>query len=180
MTQRFNTGIFGRGLSGKTTLARELSREWNRKFHMDTLAYIVNGDEVGAWDKERHVEVFTDECEFWQKVWATHGQVVIVEEAAVTIARERDLIPVFTTLRHNEHRLIVVGHSGMELLPAMRQSFQTLYLFRQDEDTCKVWAKAMLDKGIMAAMNLEQYYFLRSQVWKPSETRSFKLSLSCD
>ena len=155
-----SAGIFGPKLSGKTTLAKALSREYFLKCKLRTLVLDPNNDD---WGKQSLV--FTDEEKFWPVVWQSQNCLVIVDEAAATIRRDRDLIPVFTRLRHLHHKLIVIGHSGMDLLPVMRQQFDELFLFRQPESAAKVWAETMTQKGLLQSGELQQFEFLHTKLY---------------
>jgi hypothetical protein len=155
-----SAGIFGPKLSGKTTLAKALSREFFLKQRLRSLVLDPNAED---WGKQSLV--FTDEEKFWAVVWQSENCLVIVDEAAATIRRDKDLIPVFTRLRHLHHKLIVIGHSGMDLLPVMRQQFDELYLFRQPESAAKVWAETMTQKGLLEAGNLRQFEFLQTKLY---------------
>jgi hypothetical protein len=150
-----NAGIFGPKLSGKTTLAQSLSREAWRKWRMRSLVLDPNGDEWGP-----QALSMSDETKFWELVWKAQNCLVIIDEAAATIRRERTLVPVFTKMRHQKHKMIVIGHSGMDLLPVMRQQLDTLYLFRQPDEACKVWVSTFTQKGLFEAANLNQFEFI--------------------
>ncbi len=156
--------IFGTTLCGKTTLAVQLSREYYRQKKIRTLALDPHNADWGkqAWSTQ-------NEEEFWRVVWARKGHLVIVEDASLTINRDRDLMHVFTQIRHREHRLLVIGHSGSDLLPGMRKQFDTVYLFQQDVDSAKDWRKIFPKGGVEVAVSLEQYEFLRVRSFKPSE-----------
>jgi hypothetical protein len=157
-------GIFGTTLCGKTTLAVELSRNYFTQKGIRTLAldpHRANWGK-GGWGT-------TNEEEFWRVVWARRGHLVIVEDASLTINRDRGLMPLFTQIRHNEHRLLIVGHSGSDLLPGMRKQFDTVYLFQQDKDSIKEWKKIFPKGEIDRAFSLEQYHFLRVRSFRPSE-----------
>jgi molybdopterin-guanine dinucleotide biosynthesis protein len=164
-----NAGIFGPKLSGKSTLAQSLSREFAKRGFKS----IVLDPHNDPWGPQ--ATVFTDEDKFWNVVWQSRRCVVFVEEAAATIRRERTLVPVFTRLRHCEHKLVVIGHSGMDLLPVMRQQLDTLYLFRQPKSACDVWAETMTEDGLLEAKNLGQYEFIRHVMYQ--KPRKCKLSL---
>ena len=155
-------GIFGISLSGKTTLAKALSREYARAAKMPSIILDPQLDTWGA-----HATITDDEERFWATVWACKNCLVIVDEAAATIRRERELIPVFTRLRHNGHKLLVIGHDGSDLLPVMRQQLDTLYLFRQDDDSVKWWVKKFADKRVDQARSLDQYEYLFCEMFKP-------------
>lgn len=165
-----SAGIFGPKLSGKTTLAKTLSAQYWSKHKVRSIVLDINGDTWGE-----HAFVMDDEDKFWKVVWETTNSIVIVDEAAATIRRDRELVPVFTRLRHNRHVLIVIGHSGMDLLPAMRQQFDTVYLFRQPESAAKVWAETMTEKGLLQAVELKQYEFIRHELYQSPQKMKLKL-----
>lgn len=150
-----NGGIFGPKLSGKTTLAKALSGEYWRQRNMVT--YVLDPWK-SAWGP--HAWVQNDEEYFWDTVWQKKGGLVIVDDGSSTIARDKELIPVFTMMRHNHHKLLIIGHNGANLLPEMRQEIDTLYLFRQPIPSCKAWYENFANIGLLEAANLQQYEFL--------------------
>lgn len=154
-------GVFGPKLSGKTTLVKGLSRDYWRQKGMKSLVLDLNQDQ--DWGPQAWCTA--DETAFWRVVWASRRCLVIVEEASATIRRDRDLIPVFTRLRHCEHKLIVIGHSGADLLPTMRQQFDTLYLFRQPPSAAEVWAETFADGRIMECCALNQFEILHCKLF---------------
>jgi hypothetical protein len=156
-----SAGIMGPKLSGKSTLAMAISREYWRKHKMRSLVLDPNLDDWGkqAW-------VTNDEEKFWRSVWSTTYCLVIVDEAGETINRDKELISVFTRLRHLHHKLIVVGHSGVNLLPIMRQQLDTLYLFRQSRKSAAMWAEDMTQAGFIEAEGLDQFVFLYGEKFK--------------
>lgn len=162
-----NGGIFGPKLSGKTTLAKALSRQFWQREKLRTLVLDPHAEEWGE-----QALVFTDEKKFWQAVWNVQNCLIIVEEAAATIRRERTLVPVFTRLRHNNHKLLVIGHSGMDLLPVMRQQIDLIFLFRQPEQAAKVWSDTFTEKGLLQSQDLRQYEFIRCELYhKPQKMK---------
>lgn len=150
-----HVGIFGPGQSGKTTLARALVKAM-AKLGIKALILDPNGEDWGE-----SAEVFQDEEKFWYAVWTSKKKFIVCEEATETIARNKDLISVFTRIRHLGHKLCISGHSGTNLLPIMRQQFHALYLFRQSEKACSIWADEFMDKRIQLATTLKKYEFLR-------------------
>lgn len=111
--------------------------------------------------------VTMDEPLFWDWVWKTKDDLVIVEEAAATIRRERDLVPLFTRLRHLRHKLIVIGHDGTDLLPVMRRQFDNIFLFVQSPAAVEIWKQDLPQcKGLDEAANLNQYEFLWCALFK--------------
>jgi hypothetical protein len=162
-----NGGIFGPKLSGKTTLAMALSRQFWQQYKIKTIVLDLNGDNWGE-----HATATNDEEIFWQVVWKAQNCLIIVDEAAETINRDKKLIPVFTRMRHNNHKLIVVGHSGMNLLPIMREQIDTIYLFRQGEKAAAYWSEIMAEKGLLQACELPQYTFIKLELYgKPQRLK---------
>lgn len=166
-----NGGIFGPKLSGKTTLAMALSRQYWRQQKIKTIVLDINGD---AWGE--HATATDNEEIFWQVVWKAQNCLVIVDEAAETINRDKKLIPVFTRMRHNSHKLIVIGHSGMNLLPIMREQIDTIFLFRQGEKAAAYWSETMAEKGLLAASELPQYEFIKLQLYGKPQRQKLALS----
>lgn len=156
-----NAGIFGPKLSGKSTLARRIALEGYTKYGLRSL---VLDPHLDSWGD--HCLVTAEEEKFWEMTWKSQGCVIFVEEAAATIRRERTLVPVFTRLRHCNHKLVIIGHSGMDLLPVMRQQLDTLYLFRQPLSACKVWSETMTEERLMEAKDLHQYEFILHRMYQ--------------
>lgn len=156
-----NGGIFGPKLSGKTTLARALSKQFWQKEQRRTLVLDPHLEEWGE-----HAKAYDNEDDFWKAVWAVQNCLVVVEEAAATIRRERSLVPVFTRLRHNHHKLLVIGHSGMDLLPVMRQQLDLIFLFRQPKSAATVWAETFCEDGLLQSTTLKQYEFIRCEMYQ--------------
>lgn len=167
-----SAGIFGPKLSGKTTLAKELSRQYWLRSRRRSLVLDPNLENWGPWSW-----VTGDEEKFWRVVWKQTGKpsLVIVEEAAETINRDKGLTAVFTRLRHLNHKLIVIGHSGENLLPIMRQQLDTLYLFRQSPDDAERWARSMTQEGFLRAKELRQFEFLFGERFRPPVMRKLQL-----
>lgn len=166
-----HVGIFGPGLSGKTTLAKHLSRAyWN----LSGIKSIVLDIHREDWGKQAWVT--DNEDAFDKMVWAERGCAVFVDESSDTIDRSKAFTKFFTRIRHRGHKMHVIGHDGSSLLPVQRQQLQTLFLFRQSEDPCKEWAKLYGNRGIMEACTLDQYYFLWCQFY-PGTAEKKKLAL---
>lgn len=165
MSLFWRAGVFGPSQSGKTTVVQRLVLECYQKYRMPALILDPHTDEWHLWPKVAVGYITANEQQFWRVVWESKGCVVVVEEASTTIARNPDLIGLFTKLRHRLHRLIVVGHSGMDLLPVMREQLTDLYLFRQSAKAAKIWAETMTEPKLSEAVSLQQYEFLRHKMF---------------
>ncbi|MDE2020849.1 MAG: hypothetical protein KGJ13_10980 [Patescibacteria group bacterium] len=157
-------GIFGPGGSGKTTLAREIGIEYWCREQRRGLVLDPNGEKWGPY-----FWVTQNEDLYWRTIWKEKESLIIVEEAAATIRREQDLKPVFTRLRHRGHKLLVVGHSGSDLLPAMRQQLDCCWLFCQPPPAAKAWAENFprYYDEVMACWELNRHEFLYVTQWSP-------------
>jgi hypothetical protein len=163
-------GIFGLSLSGKTTLAKAISYQyWIQK----RIPSLVLDPFRTRWGD--HAWVTNDEEWFWKEVWQRRDSLVIVDDASATIAADKELVPVFTMLRHNHHRLLIIGHHGNNLLPAMRQEFDTLFLFRQGAGSAEMWAENNADKRIRECTSLNKYEFLEIRSYGGVEKRKLTL-----
>ncbi len=166
-----HVGIFGPGLSGKTTLARYLSRHYWNDCAVKSLVMDPNREKWGA-----QAWVTDDEDKFWPMFWHESRCAVFIDEAADTIARDRGKSSVFTRGRHRGHKVHVLGHSGGSLLPEMRLQLHTLFLFRQPESAAEVWAELFADRDILDACTLSQYEFLYCRLYQKTERRTLDLS----
>lgn len=166
-------GVFGPSKSGKTTLVKDLCREFYRQKGLKTIALDPWRDKPGEPPWGQHAIVFTNEEQFWATVWKSDHAVVVIEEATKTIARNPDLANVFTAIRHNHHKLIVVGHNGTSLLPVMRQQLETLFLFLQSPKAANIWIEETACPSLIQATTLNRYEFLRYERFEP--VRKLKL-----
>lgn len=164
------SGIFGPTLCGKTTLAAALAES---TFRNHKRACFVLDPHLEKWPE--HCKVTDNEEKFWPDIWKANDSLIIVEEASATLRREREFVPVFTRLRHLGHDLIVIGHSGADLLPVQRQQFTVLYLFRQPESAAKIWAETFADDRIYEATTLRQFEFLHVEMFQPPKRSILKL-----
>jgi hypothetical protein len=174
MTDLFSSykrfGIFGASESGKSTLAKKIvvtlhQREGREALVLDPLAK----DNWGS-----HAPVWTDEAAFWAEIFRQKGKVVVVDDASATINRDRELNKVFTALRHQNHKLVVIGHDASNLLPQMRAQLQRVFLFLQNRKSVEEWEVVFPGKDLTPATQLQQYEFLTVANYQPLQT--FKLS----
>ena len=166
-------GIAGPKLSGKTTLAKHIADEYWRREKVRSLVLDINADK---WPEG--CLVISDESKFWDIVWRAKSCLVIVDEASTVIQRDKELIPVFTRMRHLQHRLIVICHSAVDLLPQMREQFDTLYLFRQSERSAGIWAETFTQKDLIAAADLGQHEFIFAQLYQKSSRQKLAKPIS--
>lgn len=159
-------------MSGKTTLAKHLSKQFWQVQKRPSLVWDIFEDD---WGDHSRVYNFDKKDEFIYHVWDTQNMLVIMDEASSTIKRDKEFIPFFTRLRHNHHKLIVIGHDSTNLLPEMREQLDTLYLFRQSERAAKMWKESHVNEGLMQSTQLQQYEFLYFELYKEPQKRKLKL-----
>lgn len=163
--------ILGPGLSGKTTLAKQLSRNYWKSHGIKSLVLDPNKEDWGpqAWMTD-------DQDKFWDMVWNREtGCALFCDEGNETISRNSDKTPLFTRVRHRDHRMHIIGHSGGAMLPIQRDQIHTLFLFRQSKSGAELWAEKFTDERIMESMNLNQYEFLFCQLYKTPKKLRLKI-----
>lgn len=167
-------GIFGPGLSGKTTLARHLSRSYWYDCEPGKKSLVLDPN-LEKWGEQAWVT--NDSVAFEKMAFDLEtGCMVFVDESSETIARDKDKTKFFTRIRHRGHKLHVIGHTGSSLLPVQREQIQTLFLFRQPESAAKVWAELFGNKKILEACSLHQHEFLWCRFYEgTAERRTLKL-----
>lgn len=168
---RLHVGIFGPGDSGKTYLAQALSLDiWNRA---KIRSIVLDPNREIGW----HAGCFVtdDESEFERVFWAEQKCMVFIEEATETIARDKKKSGFFTRGRHRGHKIVVIGHDGMNLIRVQRQQLHTVYLFKQLKECGEVWANQFADQSILECVNLNQYEFLLCQNWRAASKHVLKV-----
>ena len=160
-----HVGIFGPTRCGKTTLAQALAAE-----------YVKNGraclvcDPLNARWPAAHWQT-TSAAALVAKAQASRSCMIFIEEASLSIARDRSLSWLFTTAGNPQaggHVTHIIGQDGASLLPAMRQQLSTVYLFRCHPDLAETWARQFADPAIAAtAPTLQRYEFLKIRAFEP-------------
>jgi len=145
-----HAGIFGRRKSGKTTLAKVRASEF---FKRDGWFSLVCDPNREAWGP--HAWVTEDRDAWLAKLNASRNCNCVVDEAGMTIKRDRELVDLFTRIGHRGHRLTVIGHGGANLLPRMREQLTELFLFRLARSEAEMWAELFTDERIMQACDLD-------------------------
>jgi hypothetical protein len=163
--------IMGPSLSGKTTLGIDISRNYWRQDSMRSLVF--SPIDPAKWGNQAWV--CKDEVRYWKAVETTNDCLCIVDDASVTIRREKDLLGMFTTLRHRRHKLLVIGHTASDLLPAMRKQIDTIFLFWQDQKEAETWERLFPRSNLSFAFHLQQFEFLRCVRF--GETQRNKLTI---
>lgn len=165
-------GVFGPTKCGKTTLVKELCRQFHAKHGLKTIALDKWRDKPGEEPWGPHAVVFRSDIPeesllFEKTIWASLYCVVVIDEATETIARDREKESLFTAIRHQHHKLIVIGHNGASLTPTMRQQLDTLFLFAQSNKAIKMWTEETACENLWGAATCGQYEFIRYERFQP-------------
>ena len=156
-------GIFGASESGKSTLAKKISGF----IHSSERRPSIVLDPYSRDNWGRHAVVFTDEAKFWKHIFQAKNSLVIVDDASATINRDRELSNVFTTLRHQGHKLLVIGHDASNLLPQMRAQLQRVFLFLQNKHSVEEWEIVFPGQDLTPATKLQKFEFLTVANYHP-------------
>lgn len=163
-------GIFGPTTCGKTTLARALSAQYARKGRASLVCDPLGVPWPGARWQSPCASALMD------KAKRSRNCMLWIEEASMSVSRDRSLAWFFTTSRHLGHITHVIGQDGSSLLPAMRQQISTVYLFRCHHDFADVWARQFCDPEISAlAPTLARYEFLACRPYE--KVRAMRLRI---
>ena len=145
-----HVGVFGRRLSGKTTLLRAVLRSY---FAAEGRRALVLDPNLEPWGE--FAWVTADRDRMMAKLWASWGCNVVVEEAGSTIRRDAEVTELFTRSGHRCHRVFVAGHTSSSLLPVMREQLTELYLFRQSQREADGWAELFTNDEIRQSTGLD-------------------------
>jgi hypothetical protein len=156
-----HSGSFGPTACGKTTLAQALAAEYRRQGRA-----VLVCDPLGIpWPQSTWQTVSAPEL--LAKAKASRNCVIFIEEASISISRDRDLSWLFTTSRHAGHKVHVIGQDGASLLPAMRQQLSEIFLFRCHPDLASIWARQFAQEEIAnLAPTLNRYEFLHVRAYE--------------
>lgn len=148
-------GIFGRRLSGKTTLTIEvLAASYRRERRFA----VVLDPKLHQHNWGSHCYATKDRAK-WLTKWQhrdCRNCNIVWEESSTTIKRDADFVDVFTaSAGEHGHRLIVTGHSGAALLPVMREQLTELFLFRQSRNEAEKWIEQFADDRLIESCALD-------------------------
>jgi hypothetical protein len=165
--------IAGESECGKSTLAKSLSRELWKRFQIRSLVYDPWRDVWGG-----HAWVTKNFETFNEAVNKANHCLVIIEDASMTIQRDKSFAPFFTCIRHRNHDLMVLCHDATDLLPSMRRNINEIFLFNQTEDSVEQWKSSQPSmRGLEVSVGLPQYCFVHSKKFGTVEPRPQRLKL---
>jgi len=158
-------GVFGPSECGKSTLAHHISRQIYLNEGRFTVALVPMDADVIAWGA--HTTIFRDKEQFLTFVRSQRGYLVAVEDASLTINRDGDMTDFFTCIRHQNHKLLVMGHDATNLTRQMRDNIQRIFLFLQNQDGLEFWRGVFPGCDLSPALHLQQYEFITAANFQP-------------
>jgi len=171
MSKRAHMGIFGPGLSGKSTCAEcivKVSYEQN-----GIRALVLDQAQTSSWGPGS--VVYTEVEPFLKAVWASENCLVVIEEATSALAdfSPQELVSLFTRVRHRGHKLIIIAHRATALLPILREQLSHLFLFRQADPAAKFWMECHAEPRLIESTRLNKYEFLEFRAFGAADGSHF-------
>lgn len=163
-----HAGIFGPTLCGKTTLARHLCADFERR-GIRCLVLDPYNAEWPATYQTRQIG------EFLAKAKASRSCALFVDESGQLDLRDAEHEWLLTGSRHFGHVCHVIGQTGVQLTPLGRSSITRLFLFRSTEETADYWREVFVDDRIRDATKLERFEFIRAEMF--GDVKRCRLSL---
>lgn len=163
-----HAGIFGPTLCGKTTLARHLCADFERR-GIRCLVLDPYNAEWPATYQTRHIG------EFLAKAKASRSCALFVDESGQLDLRDAEHEWLLTGSRHFGHVCHVIGQTGVQLTPLGRSSITRLFLFRSTEETADYWREVFVDDRIRDATKLQRFEFIRAEMF--GEVKRCRLTL---
>lgn len=153
-----HAAIFGPTMCGKTTLAKELCADFERR----GIRTIV----LDPYDAEWPCTFQTRKIgEFLKTAKTSRCCALFADEAGQLDLRDPEHEWILTGARHFGHVCHISGQTGVQLTPLGRSSVTRLFLFRSTEETAEYWRTAFVDDRIRGATTLKQYEFLHAQMF---------------
>ena len=145
--------ITGMTMSGKTTLARELARQ-----------YQAQGVPVIVLDPIRDVQwtkcadyVTDDSADFMGAVMASQSCAVMVDEAGEAVGQyAREMFALATRARHLGHRSHFITQRPAQINPTVRDQCSRLYMFALNADASKLLSRDWNSPAILKGPELDQ------------------------
>jgi len=146
--------ILGMTESGKTTLAKQLCKEYKQR-GIKTIVLDPLHDPGWEADYQTH-----DPEEFLKVLWASKQCAVFIDESGSTVGRfDEAMIKTATMGRHWGHKMHYISQRGQQISCTVRGQCSKLFLFCSSLDDCKIhsneWNKPELKNGYL----LEQGHF---------------------
>lgn len=180
--------IIGTTTSGKTFLARQLSRQAKTK-GLETIALHKPRE---PWTKEEvtwqtsHVEVFLsyiaernniNRQRISQGLEPLKGFWCSMELSDASAAKYDERVrKLFTEGRHDGHVFNYMAQRGAQVHPDIRENCVRLYLFACLGDAAKVWSKEFNDDELKKAVKLPpRYFMMKTGRFEPAKLCTLKV-----
>lgn len=154
--------ILGQTESGKTTLARELSRILHESGEPVIVLDPLN-------DPRWHGQFRTADVEQFLRVfWASRGCYAFIDESGDVVGQYDDTMRETATRgRHWGHSCFYISQRGATLNTTVRAQCRHLFLFTSAVDDCKVLAREFNQPELLTANNLPQGHYFHAARFAP-------------
>lgn len=165
-----HVGIFGPTMCGKTTLGQHLAKSYEAAGIRCLVCDPMGNRWPASWQTG-------DMAAFLAKAKASQRCALLIDEAGLTIDRDRTLQWLFVTARQWGHRTHVFGHDGSQLLPVMRQQISELFLFACHPDVAEMWGRQFPKSAneLRSAPELGRFEFLCVRQFQPARRCKLRL-----
>jgi hypothetical protein len=176
MSQSFK-GFYGATMTGKTTLARSMAREWAGKKNalpivvLDPVGTFTAG---GGWPD--NAAVFSDSDAFWNWVGQHGNALLIIDEAGDEFSvGQSENHWLARRGRHYGYHVWFICQRPMLMAPNVRSQIDTAFVFRMSEsDTKLVCADLGHDPPEKYGVDKGDYFVVRSNEREKSHANLFK------
>lgn len=154
--------ILGQTLSGKTTLAKQLTHFYRGKNVKVILLDPMN-------DPGYHADFRTrDPNEFLRVLWDSEGCAGFIDESGKFAGRYDDaMIETATESRHFGHRCHYISQRGAQLSVTLRQQCTQMFLFSTSQSDCKIHSNEWNEPEFLTGHQLPQFHYLYKQRFQP-------------
>ncbi len=146
--------ILGRTGQGKSTLLRQLSRQY-QKAGVRTLLFTTV---QSASDRQSFSEVYYDRAQFMQRVFASTRCCVFIDEAGEmvnrSLATETQILA--TRTRHLGHSVHFAAQRAAMIVPTVRDQCERAYIFRVSWSDAKALADEYGEPDVLAARSFRK------------------------
>lgn len=159
-------GIVGPTKCGKSTLAKQLARDWRRHGR----AVFVR-DPIGDPEWARVADWVT-ECphELMARAKTSERCLVICDEAGDCLDNSAANKPLFwfaRRSRHPGHRFMWIAQEWTAVWPTYRTNTDTIIAFKTDPKNADELARNLVDPGMLGVTRLKRFEFFRKDRFAP-------------
>lgn len=156
--------ILGQTESGKTTLAKRLSKQFTAAGKNVLVLDPMNDPEWTAAFRT------SDNAKFLEVFWANRSCYVFIDESGDAVGRYDELMQQTATKgRHWGHSCFYLSQRGAQLNATVRAQCRHLFLFTSSVADCKILANEYNSPDLLTATALPQGHYMHKARFGPVE-----------